>query len=378
MQFIDLHAQLAHMREAIDARIKTVLDHGKFIMGPEVAELEERLADYVGVNHCISCANGTDALQISLMAKGIGKGDIVFTTAFSFFATAEVIALVGATPYFTDIDPHTYNLCPDSLRKAILKAKEVGVGTPKAVIAVDLFGLPADYVRIQAICDEFGLCLIEDAAQGFGGSLNGAKAGSFGDIATTSFFPAKPLGCYGDGGAIFTDNDELAELSRSIRVHGKGQSKYENVRIGLNSRLDTIQAAVLLEKLDHFDKELEVRQAAAEFYAEHLPLQLIRPFVPTDKRVMESAWAQFTLRTPRVVDVDKLRNLLSNKDIPTMVYYPIALNKLKALSNQPSVSTPNTDDAVAHVLSLPIHGYITSVELNRVGDAVCEATASIV
>ena len=252
MEFIDLKSQLAHMRTKIDARIKKVLDHGQFIMGPEVFELEEKLADYVGVKHCISCANGTDALQLSLMALGVGKGDIVFTTAFSFFATAEVIPLVGATPYFVDIDIDTYNLCPKSLESAILAARESQKGTPRAVIAVDMFGLPANYLKIQKVCDKYDLKLIEDSAQGFGGVINGEKAGSFGSLATTSFFPAKPLGCFGDGGAIFTNDDALADICQSLRVHGKGKHKYHNARIGLNSRLDTLQAAVLLEKLAHF------------------------------------------------------------------------------------------------------------------------------
>jgi dTDP-4-amino-4,6-dideoxygalactose transaminase len=265
MDFIDLASQLQFMRSAIDKRIGTVLNHGQFILGPEVTELEQKLAEYVGVKHCITCANGTDALQIALMSQNIGQGDIVFTTSFSFFATAEVISLVGATPYFVDIDPKTYNVCPQSLASAIKDVKESKQGNPRAVIAVDLFGLPANYIDLETLCKANQLFLIEDAAQGFGGAINGQKAGSFGDIATTSFFPAKPLGCYGDGGAIFTNSEEIADLAKSIRVHGKGSHKYENIRIGLNSRLDTIQAAILLEKLEWFPKELEHRQTIVKF-----------------------------------------------------------------------------------------------------------------
>lgn len=364
MQFIDFQSQLAHMRSAIDLRIKTVLDHGKFIMGPEVFELEQRLANYVDVKHCISCANGTDALQIALMANNIGPDDIVFTTAFSFFATAEVIPLVGATPYFVDIDLASYNLCPDSLRSAILKATKDKSGKPRAVIAVDMFGLPADYAEIQAICDEFGLILIEDAAQGFGGTLNGKKAGSFGDIATTSFFPAKPLGCCGDGGAIFTDDDDLAELARSIRVHGKGQSKYDNVRIGLNSRLDTIQAAILLEKFNVFENELNLRNEVASGYAEALHERFICPVMASNT---SSAWAQYTIRSKtkhRQYWMDKL----AQQDVPTVVYYPKAINESKAFEGAFSVPTPNTQIACNEVFSLPMHPYLSDDDRLKICD----------
>ncbi|WP_318485085.1 DegT/DnrJ/EryC1/StrS family aminotransferase, partial [Photobacterium leiognathi] len=249
MQFIDLAAQYQHLKNKIDARIHKVLDHGHYIMGPEVFELEEKLAEYVGVKHAITCANGTDALTLAMMALDIKEGDAVFCPTFTFFATAETIAFASATPVFVDSDENTFNICPIDLEKRIQHVIAEGKLVPKAIVSVDLFGLPANYPEIEKIAEKYNLKLIEDAAQGFGGSINNKKAGSFGDIATTSFFPAKPLGCYGDGGAIFTNNDEYAELIKSYRVHGKGTDKYDNVRVGVNSRLDTIQAAILLEKL---------------------------------------------------------------------------------------------------------------------------------
>lgn len=366
MEFIDLKSQLSLMRSNIDTRIKKVLDHGKFIMGPEVYELEEKLAEYVGVSHCISCANGTDALQISLMALGIGRDDIVFTTSFSFFATAEVIPLVGATPYFVDIDPETYNLCPISLRNAIIESKLQG-RSPKAVITVDMFGLPANYVEIQLICDEFKLHLIEDGAQGFGGQYNDRRAGSFGDIATTSFFPAKPLGCYGDGGAIFTDDDKLAETCRSLRVHGKGSDKYCNQRIGLNSRLDTLQAAILLEKFAHFDNELLARQKLSDWYQYQLSDLFSTPKTPSNTK---SAWAQYTVQCETREQVQKVRELLSQYGVPTAIYYPIPLNEQSALIGCLSAETPNTKVACKSVFSLPMHGYMDEQTLKIIERAI--------
>lgn len=371
MEFIDLKAQLAQMRTAIEARMHKVLDHGHFIMGPEVAELEQQLADYVGVKHCVSCANGTDALHISLMALGVGKDDIVFTSAFSFFASAEVIPLVNATPYFCDIDPNTYNLCPQSLEQAILAAKHAGKGQPKAVIAVDLFGLSANYPAIQAVCDKYGLLLIEDGAQSFGGSMNTnageQRCGSFGDMATTSFFPAKPLGCYGDGGAIFTNNDKLAALAKSIRVHGKGEHKYDNVRIGVNSRLDTIQAAVLLEKLVYFPAELAARQQLAERYQQGITQANIKlPHTPQGYR---SAWAQFTLSCTEQ-NRSTLQQQLKQAGVPSGIYYPKALPQQPALAAYPSVEVPNALLASEQVLSLPMHGYMPASDVEQVIQAI--------
>jgi dTDP-4-amino-4,6-dideoxygalactose transaminase len=354
MDFIDLASQLQFMRSAIDKRIGTVLNHGQFILGPEVTELEQKLAEYVGVKHCITCANGTDALQIALMSQNIGQGDIVFTTSFSFFATAEVISLVGATPYFVDIDPKTYNVCPQSLASAIKDVKESKQGNPRAVIAVDLFGLPANYIDLETLCKANQLFLIEDAAQGFGGAINGQKAGSFGDIATTSFFPAKPLGCYGDGGAIFTNSEEIADLAKSIRVHGKGSHKYENIRIGLNSRLDTIQAAILLEKLEWFPKELEHRQTISKIY-DTIDTSLILPFVPSS---YYSSWAQFTVRV-KSGQRQRWLDYMHQNSIPTAIYYPTPLNSQQAFRHCQSSQTSNSVEAAKSVFSLPMSGYLS-------------------
>lgn len=361
IKLIDLDMQLKELEPAIINRIKSVLAHGQYIMGPEVYELEEKLANFVGVKHCISCANGTDALQLSLMSCGIGNGDIVFVPSFSFFATAEVIPLVGATPYFCDIDLKTYNLCPKSLEKAIQQSKNIN-GTPKAVIAVDLFGLPANYPALQDICDRYGLLLIEDAAQSFGASLDGKKCGSFGNIATTSFFPSKPLGCYGDGGAIFTNDDQLAELCRSLRSHGKGSHKYENIRIGLNSRLDTIQAAVLLEKLSIFDEELLKRQLVAKRYIEALQnrYQLEIP-----AGIAQSAWAQFTIRHSSLPREQIQANLLS-KDISSMIYYPTPIHKAEPMNSFPATDMKNTCKASNEVISIPISPYISEGEQHHI------------
>ena len=269
MKFIDLDAQQKKIRAKIENRVLKVLDHGKYIMGPEVFELEEKLAKYVGVSYCITCSSGTDALLIPLLAKGIGPGDAVITTPFTYIATAEVVALLGAEPVFADIYPNTFNINPYEIRNAIKRAKNKGLN-PKAIISVDLFGLPSRHRIINEIAKEENLFIVEDAAQGFGGSIRSKKAGSFGDVASTSFFPAKPLGCYGDGGAIFTNDDNLAAKMKSIRVHGSGLDKYENIRIGVNGRLDTIQAAILLEKFSIFNSELVLRNKIADYYTEKI------------------------------------------------------------------------------------------------------------
>ena len=362
MKFIDLQAQYQHLKEKIDKRITDVLTHGKYIMGPEVFELEERLAEYVGVKHVITCANGTDALTLSLMVLGIKEGDAVFCPTFTFFATAEVISFANATPVFIDSDEHTFNICPQDLEKQIQKTISEGKLIPKAIIAVDLFGLPADYPAIQAIADKYGLKVIEDAAQGFGGSItdeNGfeKRAGSFGDIATTSFFPAKPLGCYGDGGAVFTNDDDYADLLRSYRVHGKGNDKYDNVRIGMNSRLDTIQAAILLEKLAEFPTELINRNTAAQAYEKELSTTYRTPKVPEGYL---SSWAQYT-----IIDEnrDEIMADYKAKGIPTVIYYGTCMHQQMAFS---SLNYKDEDFPVASrlsklVFSLPMHGYIQEV-----------------
>ena len=355
MQFIDLAAQYKHLKAKIDKRIQTVLDHGHYIMGPEVQELEEKLAEYVGVKHAITCANGTDALTLAMMVLGIKEGDAVFCPTFTFFATAEVIAYEGATPVFVDSDEATFNICPIDLEKRIQATIAEGQLTPKAIIAVDLFGLPANYPELQKIADKYNLKLVEDAAQGFGGSINGKRAGSFGDIATTSFFPAKPLGCYGDGGAIFTNNDEYVELLKSYRVHGKGKDKYDNVRIGMNSRLDTIQAAILLEKLVEFPVELANRNKAADNYEKMLAGKYKTPHVP-DGYI--SSWAQYTVRSDNR-DAEMIK--YKEQGVPTMIYYRACLHQQTAFSglgNQIG-NFPVAEKLAQSVFSLPMHPYIS-------------------
>ncbi|HAS6078384.1 DegT/DnrJ/EryC1/StrS family aminotransferase [Vibrio vulnificus] len=354
MQFIDLAAQYQHLKEKIDARIQAVLDHGHYIMGPEVQELEQQLSEYVGVKHTISCANGTDALTLALMVLDVKEGDAVFCPTFTFFATAETIVFEGATPVFVDSNEDTFNICPIDLEKRIEAVIAEGKLKPKAIIAVDLFGLPADYPALRKIADKYDLKIIEDAAQGFGGEINGKRAGSFGDISTTSFFPAKPLGCYGDGGALFTDNDEYAALLESYRVHGKGKDKYDNVRIGMNSRLDTIQAAILLEKLAAFPQELINRNIAADKYTVELSSTYKTPVLPEG---YVSSWAQYT-----IVAEDRDAHMAKYKadGIPTMVYYGTCMHQqtaFKELGYQEG-DFPVAENLAKTVFSLPMHGYM--------------------
>ncbi|QSX36036.1 DegT/DnrJ/EryC1/StrS family aminotransferase [Shewanella sedimentimangrovi] len=354
MQFIDLAAQYQHLKDKIDARIQTVLNHGHYIMGPEVKELEQRLSEYVGVKHTITCANGTDALTLALMVLGVKEGDAVFCPTFTFFATAETIAYEGATPVFVDSDIDTFNISPFDLEKRIKETISEGRLTPRAIIAVDLFGLPADYPAIKRIAEKYNLKIIEDAAQGFGGEINGQRAGSFGDIATTSFFPAKPLGCYGDGGALFTNNDDYAALLESYRVHGKGKDKYDNVRIGMNSRLDTIQAAILLEKLVAFPQELINRNKAAEKYSKDLKGIYKIPTIPEGYL---SSWAQYTLvADDREAEMAKYRQ----QGIPTMVYYATCMHQQTAFKNMgyKDGDFPVAEMLAKTVFSLPMHPYL--------------------
>lgn len=354
MNFIDLDAQYRALKPKIDARIQTVLDRGTYIMGPEVFELEEKLAEYVGVKHAISCANGTDALSLALMALEIGPGDAVFCPTFTFFATGEAIARQGALPIFVDSDANTFNMCANDLRQKIEATLAKRDVAPKAIMPVDLFGLPADYPKLDDIAQDYGLKIIEDAAQGFGGAIRGRRAGSFGDISTTSFFPAKPLGCYGDGGAVFTNDDYYAELIKSYRIHGKGASKYDNVRIGVNSRLDTIQAAILLEKLVAFPAELENRNIAAERYMRSLPDNLKLPVVPAG---FYSSWAQFTVVSE---NRSEARQEFHKQQIPTMVYYERCLHEQSAFCDlgHRSGDFPVAEHLSASVFSLPMHGYL--------------------
>jgi dTDP-4-amino-4,6-dideoxygalactose transaminase len=354
MQFIDLQAQYQHLKSKIDKRIADVLAHGKYIMGPEVQELEEKLAEYVGVKHAITCANGTDALSLALMVLDIKEGDAVFCPTFTFFATAEVVSFANATPVFVDSNEQTFNICPDDLERQIQKVIAEGKLKPKAIISVDLFGLPANYPEIEKLAEKYNLKLIEDAAQGFGGEINGQKAGSFGDIATTSFFPAKPLGCYGDGGAIFTNNDEYAELVRSYRVHGKGSDKYDNVRIGMNSRLDTIQAAILLEKLAEFPQELINRNLSAEKYGSELAYLFKTPQVPDGYL---SSWAQYTLVDE---DRDAVMAKYKQQGIPTVIYYGTCMHQQTAFSElgYQKGDFPVAEKLCKQVFSLPMHPYL--------------------
>ncbi|ENM3878829.1 DegT/DnrJ/EryC1/StrS family aminotransferase [Vibrio cholerae] len=354
MEFIDLAAQYQHLKTRIDRRIHKVLDHGHYIMGPEVFELEDKLSEYVGAKHSITCANGTDALTLAMMVLGIKEGDAVFCPTFTFFATAETIAFANATPIFVDSDIATYNICPIDLEVRIKNVIAEGRLKPKAIVSVDLFGLPANYTAIKKIAEKYGLKIIEDAAQGFGGTLNGQKAGSFGDIATTSFFPAKPLGCYGDGGAIFTNNDEYAELLRSLRIHGKGLDKYDNVRIGLNSRLDTIQAAILLEKLEAFPKELIHRNHVANEYNDKLKGKFITPITPEG---YTSSWAQYTVRSEdRDLAIAEYKKL----NIPTMIYYRTCMHQQTAFASlgYKTGDFPIAEMLSSQVFSLPMHGYL--------------------
>tara|TARA_B100001540_G_scaffold309552_1_gene325915 strand:+ start:539 stop:1657 length:1119 start_codon:yes stop_codon:yes gene_type:complete len=368
MQFIDLKSQQKEIREKIDLRMKKILDHGKYIMGPEVLELEERLADYVNVKHCISCSSGTDALLIPLLAADIGPGDAVITTPFTYIATAEVIALVGATPVFCDIYDQTFNINPEELSSSLEFAFSKNL-KPKAIMPVDLFGLPARYRLIEKFAKENDLIVIEDAAQGFGGKINEKRAGSFGDVSGTSFFPAKPLGCYGDGGAIFTNSDYLSSKMKSIRVHGGGKDKYENVRIGINGRLDTIQAAVLLEKIDIFDKELKLRNNAAKYYTQNINKMFISPHIPNK---YYSSWAQYSILLPDNVKRDILMKKLAENNIPTMVYYriPVHLQKGYKKYGYSESDFSISEDISNRIISIPMHPYLKRNDQDQIIDSL--------
>jgi len=366
VEFRDLKAQYLALQEKIDAKIKEVLCEGRFILGRQVFELEEKLAEYVGVKHCITCANGTDALLLVLMAWGIGPGDAAFTSDFTFIASASVASLREATPVLVDIDPKTYNISPDALEEAIERTFREGKLTPRVIIPVDLFGLPADYPRIEKIAQKYNLLVLEDGAQGFGGSINGRKACSFGNAATTSFFPAKPLGCYGDGGAIFTDDDELAATLRSIRAHGRSpEDKYDNQTLGLNSRLDTLQAAILLTKLEAFiEYELDAVNRVADVYTENLSDIVQTPVVPEG---YYSSWAQYTIRLDDKEERDTLQRKLAEQGIPSMVYYPRPLHSQTVFSflGLDSGAYPNSARAAETVFSVPIHPYLSKADIER-------------
>ena len=370
MEFRDLKKQYQQLKPQMDAAIQQVLHDANFISGKQVAQLEEKLAEYVGVKHCITCGNGTDALSLVMMAWDIKEGDAVFVPDFTFFASAEVVSFEGATPVFVDVDERTFNLDPDQLEKAIAVVKQQGKLCPRAVVAVDLFGQPADYERIEAICKKHGLLLLEDGAQGFGGSIGERRACSFGDAATTSFFPAKPLGCYGDGGAVFTNDDQLDQLLRSLRVHGKSPvSKYDNVRIGVNSRLDTLQAAVLGVKLDAFASyELEAVNRAAQLYSEYLADAAKTPVV---QEGFVSSWAQYTILLEDEAQRQKVQHALKEQGIPTMVYYPKQMHLQGAFDQlEQPVACPVTESLCQRVVSLPMHPYLSEEDIRFVSNAV--------
>ena len=398
MEFRDLKKQYQVLREEMDHAILEAVASGAYIMGPQVKELEKQLADYVGVKHCLTCANGTDALTLALKAWGIGPGDAVFVPDFTFFSSAEVVPLEGATPVFVDVCEDTFNIDVADLERAVQEVLSEGKLCPRVVVAVDLFGLPADYQAIRAVADKYGLLILEDGAQGFGGTIEGKRACSFGDIATTSFFPAKPVGCYGDGGAVFTDNDEWAALIGSYRIHGKGQFKYDNVRIGMNSRLDTVQAAVLQVKLKAFaDYELDAINVAAEKYTERVQDLVATPVIPAGFR---SSWAQYTIRLQDSAQRDGLQAALKAEGIPSMVYYPKPMHLQTAFSQTPdqvggdggivggdginvipgSTSSvipgltgnlcPVATSLCSRVLSLPLHPYLTEEQIDTVCNAI--------
>ena len=360
-QFIDLAAQQKSIKPQIDAAIKKVLDHGQYIMGPEVREFEGQLRDYTGAKHVLTCANGTDALTLVLMAWGVGTGDAVFVPSFTYVSTAEAPAQLGATPFFVDVCEDTFNIDPQSFKQAIIDSRESGM-KPTVVIAVDLFGQPADVDAITEIAHAEGIKVLVDGAQSFGATSKDRRVGSMGDATTTSFFPAKPLGCYGDGGAVFTSSDEDAEIINSIRLHGKGSQKYDNIRIGMNSRLDTLQAAILIEKLKIFNKELILRAQVAGRYssslAEHFKVPRLSPNIT-------SAWAQYTLI---VDDRQSMQAKLNSSGIPSVVYYPIPLSKQGGYEHYPRVSSrTDVSEALAlSVLSLPMHPYLEEVSQDNI------------
>ena len=365
--FIDVAAQRRRLDDAVDAAVARVLAHCQFVLGPEVRTFEAELAKFCGARYAVSCASGTDALQLALMARGIGPGDAVFCPTFTFCATAEVVALVGATPVFIDVEADSFNIDAKGLAAALATAKRLGL-TPKAVIPVDLFGLPADHDAIAAVAKDANLFVLDDAAQAFGASYKGRRLGTFGHATATSFFPAKPLGCYGDGGAVLTDDEAFAQTIESLRVHGHGSDKYDNVRIGMTSRLDTIQAAVLIEKLKIFPDEIAARERIARRYAEGLADLAIVPQVPSGS---VSVWAQYTIRVT-AGRRDKLPAALKAEGIPTAIYYPIPLHRQQAYKHYPvgEGGVAVSDQLAAEVISLPMHAYLDAPTQDRIIGAV--------
>ncbi|PSJ61662.1 DegT/DnrJ/EryC1/StrS family aminotransferase [Pseudaminobacter soli (ex Li et al. 2025)] len=372
MQFIDLGAQRERIRDKLSAAIDRVVNEGKYILGPEVAEFEKQLAAYVGVKHVVACANGTDALLLPLMASGIGPGDAVFVPSFTFAATAEVVALAKAEPVFVDVDPETYNIDIDSLEAAIAMIKAEGRLKPRAIIPVDLFGLSADYDAIAEIAARENLLVVEDAAQAIGGKAHGKMCGAYGHVASTSFYPAKPLGCYGDGGAMFTNDDELAARLRSFAFHGKGETQYDNIHVGLNSRLDTLQAAILIEKLAILEDEMIARQKVAQRYRDGLHNVVKVAHVPEGHR---SAWAQYAIETPYR---DELKAHLQSLGIPSVIYYVKPLHQQVAYNRYPRTpkGLPVSEGLPERILCLPMHAYLTAEDQDRIVNAISDFIAS--
>ena len=372
MEFRDLKTQYQTYKSEIDHEIQNVLTNANFIGGNEVKELEQQLSEYVGVKHCITCANGTEAMTLVLMAWGVKEGDAIFLPDFTFFSTGEVVSFNGATPIFVDVDRNTFNLDVVKLEEAVNQTVEEGKLTPKVIIPVDLFGLPSNYPEIQKVADKYNLLVLEDGAQGFGGVIEGKRACSFGNAATTSFFPAKPLGCYGDGGAIFTNDDKLAELLNSLKVHGKGNNKYDNVRIGVNSRLDTIQAAILKVKLEAFIKhEVDDVNRVARLYDKKLKGVVETPFIPEG---YASSFAQYTIKLNNNEERNNLQAKLKEENIPSMIYYVKPMHEQEAFSDLKSnhKNFQITKELSQTVLSLPMHPYLTEQEIDQVCSVIME------
>lgn len=373
MQFRDLKAQYMALKPEIDAGIQSVIDSSAFILGKPVAELENKLAEYVGRKYCISCGSGTDALYLSLKAMNIGAGDAVFTSDFTYFASAGSISIVGATPVLVDIELQSFNMSPDALERQIQNVIDEGKLTPKAIVPVDLFGLPADYTRILPIAEKYGLKVLEDAAQGFGGMINGKRAGSFGDVGATSFFPAKPLGCYGDGGAIFTDDPEMDRRLRSLRANGRSpEDKYDNREVGFNSRLDTIQAAILLPKLRAFSEyELDAVNRVASWYTERLSDLVVTPIVPDG---FVSSWAQYSILLKSSEERAALQKALKEKEIPSMLYYPRGIHQQGAYQDRGLSDEDylNTIEATKRILSLPMYPYLKEADVDFISGIIRE------
>jgi dTDP-4-amino-4,6-dideoxygalactose transaminase len=387
MEFIDLKTQQRKIRKKIESRILQVLDHGSYVMGPEIVELEKRLSEYIGVRHSIACSSGTDALLMGLMAYGVGPGDAVLTSPFTFIATAEVIRLLGAVPVYVDIDPATYNIDPNPIESAIEALEKRNLKKYplprnfmtqnlriRGIIPVDLFGIPAEYDPICEIAQKRGLFVMEDAAQSFGAEYRGKKAGTLAPVACTSFFPAKPLGCYGDGGAVFLNDDSLAQVIDSIRVHGKGTHKYDNARIGINGRMDTLQAGILLAKMEIFPEEVELRQIVARNYSQLLQgiPSITLPSIP---KHIKSVFAQYSILAQNESHRDHLQKVLKEKGIPTAVYYPKPLHLQTAFQNlgYQSGDFPVSEDCSRRIFSLPMHPYLTGEEQEKIAEAVRSA-----